>query len=77
MASQNDSSETDPLSPTPTDPLIGSNEQILSDEYRPGDNLAFYTALVRAASPYLSSTSFLTLFLGFRIGEPLTPSLHV
>jgi len=57
MASLNDhhSSDTDPLSATPTDPLMGSNEQHLRDEYRRGDNLALYTALGSALVLLLST----------------------
>ncbi|KAH9966441.1 hypothetical protein BC827DRAFT_1258592 [Russula dissimulans] len=47
MASPHDHhSDTDPLTATPTDPLMGSSEQHLKDEYRRGDNLALYTGLV-------------------------------
>jgi hypothetical protein len=31
----------------PTDPLMGSDNQQLRDESRPGDSLALYTAVVR------------------------------
>ena len=31
----------------PTDPLLGSDNQQLRDESRPGDSLALYTAVVR------------------------------
>jgi len=40
-------SEGEPLSPSPTDPLMANNDQRLIDESSPGDSVAFYTALVR------------------------------
>ena len=41
-------------SPSPTDPLMGGNNQHVKDESRPGDGVAFYTALVRRYSITLS-----------------------
>jgi len=43
-------SDDEPLSassPSPTDPLMGNNNQHIKDESRSGDGVAFYTALVR------------------------------
>jgi hypothetical protein len=36
----------------PTDPLMGSDSQLLKDESRPGDRLALYTAVVRFSRLY-------------------------
>ena len=50
---QPESSEDEPLSASshlPTDPLMGSNDQHIKDNSRPGDDVAFYTALVRIYS---------------------------
>jgi len=48
---QPEPSDDEPLSassPSPTDPLMGNNNQHIRDESRPGDSVAFYTALASA-----------------------------
>jgi len=50
---QPSSYEDEPLSASshlPTDPLMGSNDQHIKDDSRPGDGVTFYTTLVRIYS---------------------------